>query len=84
MIQTKESCEDFKYLPKKYKYMEEGFSGFQYVQEYLTENCIRFEALDDIEAKEKMQEDIKKPDLVNKRGNASMHKKVEERTIFNK
>ncbi len=59
MIQTKESCEDFKYLPKKYKYMEEGFSGFQYVQEYLTENCIRFEALDDIEAKEKMQEDIK-------------------------
>lgn len=62
MIQTKESCEDFKYLPKKYKYMEEGFSGFQCVQEYLTENCICFEAceaLDDIEAREKMQEDIK-------------------------
>ena len=78
MIQTKESYEErikfskkpfnfqdtlaFKYLPKEYKYVEEGFSGFQRVQEYLIENCIRFEAceaLKDIEAREKMQEDIK-------------------------
>ena len=78
MIQTKESCEErikfsketfsiqdtlaFKYLPKEYKYTEEGFSGFQCVQEYLTKNCIRFEAceaLEDMEAREKMQEDIK-------------------------
>ncbi len=73
MIQTKAGCEEgkyanfdtqdtltLKYAPKGYKYKEE-WSGFQRVQEYLTENCICLEAceaLEDIEAREKMQEDI--------------------------
>ena len=74
MIQTKKGCEehssegrlDFKYIPKEYKYIQNGLNGFQRVQEYLYENCISLEeceALKNLDEKEKIYENIRKQTL---------------------